>query len=196
MNLSLSSVSPQIRALALFGVAAVLGLVVVVVGLSRKPATSGTSAQPVQHVGRVHRAHRTKPAPARPARPHRHVHARRPLAAVVQAAVAQGLPLPLAKQFHRHEAVVVELYSSDAPVDKLALAEAKTGAKAAKAGFLPVNVIARKDAVARALAAKLGVLHAPVLLVFKRPGVVAVRINGFSDDKTVAQAAVNAAAPA
>jgi thiol:disulfide interchange protein len=190
------SVSPQMRAVALVGIVAVLGLAVAVFAMSRKSSSGSTTSAPVQRVHRVQPPmHRTKPAPRQTTKPVHRTHPK-PYAPVVQAALAQGLPLAVAEQFAKHEAVVVELYSADAPVDNLALDEAKSGAKAGNAGFLAVDVTGKKDATARALATKLGVLDAPVLLVFKRPGQVTVRINGFSDHETVAQAAVIAAAPA
>ena len=184
------SVSPQMRFVALVGIVAVLGLAVAVFAMSRKSSSTSTTSAPVQRV------HKTKPAPRHTTKPVRHAHPKKTYAPVVQAALAQGLPLAVAKQFAKHKAVVVELYSADAPVDKLALDEAKSGAKAGNAGFVAVDVTGKKDRTARALATKLGVLDAPALLVFKRSGEVAVRINGFSDHETVAQAAVIAAAPA
>ena len=197
------SVSPQMRVVALVGIVAVLGLALAVFAMSHKSRSTGTSSQPVQPVYRVHsRVRPAQPgdsrtrsvAPRQTTKPVRHAHPRT-YAPAVQAALAQGLPLAVAKQFAQHKAVVVELYSADAPIDKLALDEAKSGAQAGNAGFLAVDVTGKKDATARALATKLGVLDAPALLVFKRGGEVAVRIDGFSDHETVAQAAVIAAAP-
>jgi len=45
---------------------------------------------------------------------------------------------------------------------------------------------------ALALTKKLGVLPDPALLVYRRPGDLVTRINGFADRETVAQAAKNA----
>jgi thiol:disulfide interchange protein len=189
MNLT---VSPQMRIVALVGLIAVLGLGVSAVLLGRKGASSSANEPvPVQAVPKKVRPEAAVPSkPVRPA-----VTPSRPqIQPAVQTALRAGLPPEIARAFARHDVVVVELYSEDAVLDRQALAEADAGARTAGAGFVAVNVTAVKDATTRALALKHEVLHAPTLLVFRRPGTLFARINGFADHETVAQAAVNAAA--
>ena len=84
----------------------------------------------------------------------------------------------------------MSLYDPQAIVDAASLGEAQAGAKLANVGFVALNVLA--EAQAQPLAKKLGVLPDPALLVFRRPGDVVFRVNGFADRATVAQAAANA----
>ena len=55
-----------------------------------------------------------------------------------------------------------------------------------------VTVDAFPDDILTGEVTKLGVLPDPALLVFRRPGDLVFRVNGFADRATVAQAAVNA----
>ena len=105
-------------------------------------------------------------------------------------AAPSGFPPAVDRALERHEVVVVSLVVPGARVDQLAAAEAKAGAEAGGVGFLALNVL--NEDVARALLAKLGRVHDPTLLVVKRPGTVALKIEGFADRDTVAQAAANA----
>ena len=57
-------------------------------------------------------------------------------------------------------------------------------------GFLAINVF--NEPQVRPLTQLLGELPSPSLLVYNRPNTLYVRIDGFSDRQTVAQAAVNA----
>ena len=88
-------------------------------------------------------------------------------------------------------------------VDDEAVNEARAGAKLAGAGFVAVNVANERQArpllplLAGAASGADGVLDAPAVLVFQRPKKLFVRLEGFADRDTVAQAATNAApAPA
>jgi len=77
--------------------------------------------------------------------------------------------------------------------------EAQAGAKAAHVGFVSFNVADEK--IVRPLTSVLTgaptpadrVLDGPAVLVFVRPRALFVRLNGFADRDTVAQAAANAA---
>ena len=89
-----------------------------------------------------------------------------------------------------HRVVVVGLYDPDSAVDRMALDEARAGAKAAGVGFVAVNV--RAEAQSRPLVQLLGALENPGILVYRRPDAVFARIGGFVDGETVAQAAANA----
>lgn len=189
MNLT---VSPQMRIVALAGLIAVLGLTLSVMFLSRKGDSSSpanaVAAQPVRP-----KSSSKAPAPAKPVRPTA-APSKPHVQPAVQSALRAGFPADVAAEFARHDVVIVELYSAEAPIDQLALAEATAGARKAGAGFVGLNVTAREDAKTRAFVTKLGVLNAPALLVFKQPGTLFTQIRGFSDQETVAQAAANAAA--
>jgi thiol:disulfide interchange protein len=191
MNLT---VSPQMRIVALVGLIAVLGLAAFVSLQGRQQDSSTPSAAVTAQPAPAKRS--AEAAPVKPVRPTtaptrpqvKRVHP------AVRNALRAGLPAEVAGAFARHEVVLVELYSAEAPIDQLALAEATAGARKAGAGLVALDVTAGSDKTARALVTTFGVLDAPMLLVFKRPGTLFARIGGFSDHETVAQAAANAAA--
>jgi hypothetical protein len=109
----------------------------------------------------------------------------------VIAALAAGLPAPIATALGKHPIVVVSLYNPYSEVDGIAFAEARAGAQLARVGFLPLSVLSQ--AQVGKLTEQLGLLPDPGLLVYARPGTLVARINGFADKETVAQAAQNAA---
>jgi hypothetical protein len=119
---------------------------------------------------------------------------RKPMAAVID-----GMPAALALALRSHRVVVVSLYTPGASVDAMATEEAKRGAALAGAGFVSFNVA--DDKVMSPLSSVLTaaptpadrVLDGPAVLVFERPSSLFVRLNGFADRDTVAQAAENAA---
>lgn len=101
-----------------------------------------------------------------------------------------GLPLVLSRMLAQHPVTVVALYDPAAAIDELALAEARAGAAEVRAGFLALNI--RSETQVRPLAQLLGVLESPSVLVYERPNTLFLRLNGFSDRATIAQAAANA----
>jgi hypothetical protein len=101
-----------------------------------------------------------------------------------------GLPLVLSRMLAQHPVTVVALYDPAAAIDEMALAEARAGATEVKAGFLALNI--RNETQVRPLAQLLGVLESPSVLVYERPNTLFLRLNGFSDRATIAQAAANA----
>ena len=109
----------------------------------------------------------------------------------VIAALAAGMPVPIAKALGEHPIVVVSVYNPYSEVDGIAFAEARAGAQMAKVGFLPLSVLSQ--AQVGKLTEQLGLLPDPGLLVYARPGNLVARISGFADKETVAQAAQNAA---
>ena len=109
----------------------------------------------------------------------------------VATALAAGVPAPIARALGRHATVVVSLYDPYSQVDGTAFAEARAGAQLAGAGFLPLNVLSKAEV--GKLTEQLGLLPDPGVLVYVRPGSLAVKIGGFVDKETVAQAAQNAA---
>jgi hypothetical protein len=109
----------------------------------------------------------------------------------VIAALAAGLPGPIATALGRNQTVVVSLYDPYSEVDGISFAEARAGAKNAGVGFVPLNVLSQ--AQVGKLTQILGMLPDPGLLIYVRPGTLVARISGFADKETVAQAAQNAA---
>jgi hypothetical protein len=199
-------VSPKIRLLALvgFGVALALGAGMLLLG--KKQSSSSAAALPTvhplypnKHHARTHapiaRTHvkkavaaETKPALAR----HKAKRAHR------MPAVVNGMPAALAASLSSHQVVVVALYAPHSHVDDLAYAEARAGAASAGAGFVALNVLnerashALTDVLAGAQAPSDRILDDPAVLVFQQPKTLFVRLNGFVDRDTVAQAAQNA----
>ncbi len=111
--------------------------------------------------------------------------------AVDRAALAAGLPLSIARALAQHSVVVVELYDPQSEVDGIAYGEAQAGAQAAGVGFLSLSVLGHDVSK---LTQKFGeVLPDPGVLVYARPATLALRLGGFVDRDTVAQAATNAA---
>jgi hypothetical protein len=113
-------------------------------------------------------------------------------------AVIDGMPSALALALRSNSVVVVALYAPDSSVDAMARDEARQGAAAAGAGFVALDVSNEK--VAAPLTSLLTggataadrVLDDPAVLVFQAPGTLFVRLNGWNDRDTVAQAATNA----
>ena len=110
---------------------------------------------------------------------------------VVKAARAAGLPESLAQALGRSKTVVASLYDPYSQVDGTSFAEAKAGAALAGAAFVPLSVLSQRDV--GKLTEQLGLLPDPGVLVYVRPATLAVKIGGFADKETVAQAARNAA---
>jgi hypothetical protein len=102
-----------------------------------------------------------------------------------------GLPANLARALRRETVVVAAVYAPGAG-DQAAVAQARTGAREVGAGFVTLNVL--REQQARALESLVGPISDPSVLVFKRPGTVALRLDGFADSAIVAQAAQNAGA--
>jgi hypothetical protein len=99
------------------------------------------------------------------------------------------LPAPIRRALAAHHVVVVALYDPNATIDGAALAEARAGAKLGGVSFVPIDVRSR---AVDSLNARYGVVHDPSVLVLRPPDSVVVRIDGFADRDTVAQAALNA----
>jgi hypothetical protein len=191
------SLSPRVRILAAAGFAALLALVGGFMLLGG--GSSSSAAVPVikpLHPVKKHAAKRAAPkvkAAKKPAvKPKAKPKAHKP-------AVIDGMPSALALALRSRSVVVVSLYTPDSSVDAMATAEARNGARAADAAFVAFNVADEK--VVSPLSSVLTgaptpadrVLDGPAVLVFVRPNSLFVRLNGFADRDTVAQAAANAA---
>jgi hypothetical protein len=137
-----------------------------------KPSTARTTRSAPKRAATPKPATASKPAPKTPLAP------------------PTGFPAQVDAALRDHEVVVVSLVVPGAHVDELAAAEARAGAQGAKVGYLALNVL--NEQVARALLTKLGSLEDPTLLVLKRPDEVVLKLAGFVDRETVAQAAANA----
>lgn len=144
----------------------------------RRTSDSG-SGSPVP-AATAPKAPTARPRAAAPARP-------KPRKAV---APSGQLPARIRQAFADERVVVVALYDPRASIDTTAMREAEAGAQQAGSAFVPVDV--RTNSV-DSLNARYGVLHDPAVLVLRPPGSLVVRIDGFADRATVAQAAVNAA---
>jgi hypothetical protein len=136
----------------------------------------------------------TKPAAKATLHPAPAVHVRtapaRPPAEL--AALAAGLPARVAEALGRAPVVVVELTDPQSEVDGIAYAEARAGAGLAGVPFVALNVLSQRD-VGKLTEQFGSTLPEPGLLVYARPARLAVRIDGFVDKETVAQAAQNVA---
>lgn len=137
-----------------------------------KPSTTTTPARP---------AHVSKPAPVRTV-------AKTPAPVVAP----NGLPIVLVDALRAHRVVVVSIFDPQSQTDAVSYAEARAGAAAAGVGFLGVSVL--DDTVAGPLTAALpggGLLPDPGVLVYRAPGTLVQRVDGFNDRDSVAQLAVS-----
>lgn len=113
-------------------------------------------------------------------------------------AVIDGMPSALALALRGAPVVVAALYAPDSSVDELARAEAQAGARAAGVPFVALNVTSEKVAapltslLTGGASAADRVLDDPAVLVFKSPKTLFVRLSGWNDRDTVAQAVANA----
>ncbi len=195
------TLSPPIRYAALLGLLAAVLIGGGVTVLSHREASSVATPHVIKHhpFGPGVKIHATPTKPKHsttaskpkvtPAVPAASKAPEKPSAVV--AALAAGLPAPIAAALGRHQTVVVSLYNPYSEVDGIAFAEARSGAQIAGVGFVPLNVLS--EAQVGNLTQMLGLLPDPGLLVYIRPGTLVARISGFADKETVAQAAQNAA---
>jgi hypothetical protein len=204
------NVSGPVRVFALVGALAALGVATWLFLLGGFSPTA--ASEPVKEIKPLHPVKKavaaTLPAPKPKAKAQPKTAARpaakakpkpkalvKPKPAVKPKAVANPnqLPLAVARAFTRNAIVVVSLYDPESKVDRIALGEARAGARRAGVGFVGLNVLDRRDS--EALTRKLGVLSAPAFFLFKRPGELVMRIDGFADSELVAQAAIAASPP-
>ncbi len=99
------------------------------------------------------------------------------------------LPEPIHFVLGHYPVVVVAFYNPHAPVDMLTINEARAGALAAHVPFRSVSLL--DDTIAGPLTALLPagqLLPNPGFVVYKRPGTVAYRSDGYLKSASVAQA--------
>ncbi len=195
------SLNPRVRILAAAGFAALLALLGGFLLLGGGGSSSSAAVPVIKplHPVKKHAATTAAPKAKAPktvavkaagkpkAKPKKHV-----------PAVIDGMPSSLALALRSHSVVVVSLYTPDSSVDAMATDEARHGAQVAHTGFVAFNVADEK--VVSPLSSVLTgaptpadrVLDGPAVLVFVRPNSLFVRLNGFADRDTVAQAAANA----
>jgi hypothetical protein len=182
------TLSPPIRIFAFAGVLVAVGLVAFFFVMGRSTSEPDLSSAPA--VTRPTTNPTTKPTtrPATPATPSapRTAPARRPRATSLP---PSGLPVPVHRALRRNKVVVVAVYMPGASVDSVVRAEARAGARAGRAGFVPLSALSER--LVQPLVAKTGVLPDPAVVVLKRPGVVAATL-GVTDSETVAQAVAQA----
>ena len=169
-------------------------------GTTKTSATKTTTAKGAHGKTAVHKhvavttsPNGTKTATKTVTVTHTHKHVRKHKALASGNLVSADLPAQLQWQLAKHHIVVVSFYDPQSDVDSIAVAEAHAGATAAGAGFLLVNVL--DNSLAGPLTALLpggGLLPDPGILIYRAPGTVAYRIDGFSDRDAVAQAVANA----
>jgi hypothetical protein len=112
---------------------------------------------------------------------------------------ANGLPLTIDSALKKHAVVIVSVFDPESYTDAISYAEAKAGASDAGVGFVGVSLL--DNPIAAALTSALpsgGLLPAPGVLIYRRPGTLVQRMDGFTDRDVVAQAAAASvtAAPA
>jgi hypothetical protein len=171
------TLSPPVRIFAFVGVLVALGLAAFFFVVGR------TAGETVADAPLVTREATTTPSTPRTpaARP-----ARTPRAAQLP---PSGFPLPVHRSLRRNRVVVVVVYMPGASVDAVVRAEAKAGARQARAGLVQLSALSER--LVEPLVAKTGVLPNPAVVVVKRPGVVVATL-GVTDRQTVAQAVVQA----
>jgi hypothetical protein len=203
-----TTISPQIKILVVVGALAAVGL-----GASlflfghgssktadRAATTHAAASTPTATTARTHSPPVKTAAPVFKHATKTHsvsrLHAKEAKPAVFRGnRVYATLPQPLQWQLAHHKIVVVSFYNPSSDVDAISVAEAHAGALDAGAGFLLVSVLDNKVAgILTALLPGGGLLPDPGVLIYRAPGNVAIRLDGFADRDSVAQAAANAKA--
>ena len=178
-----TQISPQMRIVALAGVLliALAGASLMFLGHS-KPAPAQVASTPhTTTPARTTSLHSSSaPPPKR-------------VVKIVRPAVNPLLPAKLRAALERRPVVVVATFDPQVKVDSLTVTEARAGAASGRAGFLPVSLL--DDRVAGRLTALLPsgqLLPSPGILVYKRPGRVVFRYDGYLDRAAIAQAVAQA----
>lgn len=104
--------------------------------------------------------------------------------------LTSNLPSPLRTALVHSPLVVAVVYAPGDAVDAEVVAQARLGAASVHAPVVLLNV--RNDRIAGATAAWMKNVFEPAVLIVERPGTIAVELDGYADEMTVAQAVVNA----
>ena len=133
----------------------------------------------------------TTAATAKPAAPaHRPAKQTAKQAPKAPAVAKNGLPTLIDQAFRSHRIVVVSVFDPQSATDAISYAEAKAGASDARVGFVGISLL--DSPLSAALTSAMpggGLLPAPGVLIYRRPGTLVQRIDGFTDRDVVAQAA-------
>jgi len=135
-----------------------------------------------------------KPAGTRAAPPTSVAPATKPVKAAPSPVGTNGLPMTIDAALHSHRIVVVSVFDPQSSTDAIAYAEAKAGAGEAGVGFVGVSLL--DSTAAGALTTSVpggGLLPSPGVLIYRRPGMLVERLDGFNDRDVVAQAAAASA---
>jgi hypothetical protein len=173
--------TPRVRALLIVIVLACAAAGAALMVLGRQSVSEASPVKPKPPAATV------KPQPA--ARPAAKAPSARSGGGNSAAASADQLPASIQQALAANQVVVVSLFDPDAKIDDTAMREAAAGALATGATFVSIDVT--RDELG-SLNARYGVTHDPAVLVLRPPGDLVVRIDGFADRDTVAQAAANA----
>jgi hypothetical protein len=119
---------------------------------------------------------------------HPRIHISKPATPTVT--LSAGLPAPVRSALTHSRLVVAVVYAPGDAVDSEVYAQARQGARAAGAPLVGLNI--RTDSVAAATATWMQNVIEPAVLVVVRPGRIAVELNGYTDQASVAQAIVDA----
>lgn len=170
MNATLSTRQLRLVVLAVVGVVAVGGFLVV----SKHKSTSTTASSTPSLTTPAQTTHAvTTPAPSTTHKLNTH-----------------GLPPQVARALQKHSVVVVTLTTPRGQDDVVVRAEAQAGAAEMHAGFVAIDVFHQKPGTQ--MLRKLGVVDTPVTLVIKRPANIVSQFPGLVDRDVVAQAVENA----
>jgi hypothetical protein len=198
------TVSRPVKILALILVIAGVGGIASMSLLGKSSSAGGPALSVAQIRARAHSSTSTTPTVSTPAvktpakakaaaPPTVHV-AAKPKPKPKPVTAANGLPIVLNDALRAHRIVVVSVFDPQSQTDAISYAEARAGAgDISLAGFLGVSVL--DDSVAGPLTAALpggGLLAVPGLLIYRRPGTLVERIDGFADREAVAQLALAA----
>jgi hypothetical protein len=191
------TLSPQMRVVALVGLLAALALAGGMFFLTRSQADAGagdlSGSELAQALTPVQKpATATTPTPAATPKPRRATAA---VKAKPKPLVAEnGVPTAILEALRRSPAAVVSLTAGGADIDRLTLAEAAAAAKSAGVPYVRIDVL--QPELGRAIARTFGVVEAPATLVYQRPTSLFLKLDGYADSATIAQAAENAKAAA
>ena len=168
------TLNPPTRIAALVGVLVLTGLAAVVLLIGRG-TLGGAETDAVTPLQKPAARAETTPKPVAAPR--------------AKSRVASGFPAKIDHALRYSRIVVVSVSLPGAAVDAVVRREARSGARAARAGF--VSISAANERAISGLVAKTGVLPAPAVVIVKRPGIVAGTFS-VTDSGTIAQAVAQA----
>jgi hypothetical protein len=187
------SISPQMRVVALVGLLAALALAGGMLFLTRSQAAAPASELSASELSQALRpVTKAKAAPAKA--PTRTPAAVKPVGKPRPLVNADGVPTAIVDALRRSPAAVVALTARGSSIDRMTLAEARAGARAAGVPYVQIDVLNAQ--LGRAIARTFGVVEPPATLIYQRPTALYLKLDGYADSATIAQAAENAKAAA